>query len=334
MDALPFRFDRHVYLPALNLWLDSTTPRPFGFVSHAHSDHAARHRKVLLSATTRAFYQHRMGSRAARWGAEAVALPFHTPLAVGGNEVELLPSGHVLGSAQLAIRWADGTRLVYTGDFKLRAGPTAEAATVPHCDALIMEATFGQPRYHFPSLDEICERLYMAIDRALADGRVPTVLAYSLGKAQQATHLLAQRGYRVLVHPAVAAINRLYAAQGTDLGPWEEYRPHDVTGSVIVCPPQAKLALPTSNGTEPRLLRIMLTGWGIDPRARYRYGVDEVIPLSDHADWPELLEYVERAAPRRVFTVHGFPHLASYLRSQGIEATHLPDHQATLFDGW
>jgi Cft2 family RNA processing exonuclease len=67
----------------------------------------------------------------------------------------------------------------------------------------------------------------------------------------------------------------------------------------------------------------MLSGWAIDPRARYRYGVDEMIGLSDHADFGELMEYVARARPKVVYTVHGDSTFSGYLRREGIEAYHL-----------
>jgi Cft2 family RNA processing exonuclease len=161
------------------------------------------------------------------------------------------------------------------------------------------------------------------------------VLAYSLGKAQEATCLLAASGYRLLVHPAIAAIHRLYEREGVPLGPWEPWPPGDPAGAVLLLPPDARHgALVAQLRRQRPLHTIMLTGWGLDPSARYRYRVDEVIPLSDHADWTELVDYVERARPRRVYTVHGFPDLASYLRSRGVDAVHLPDHQPPLFDQW
>jgi Cft2 family RNA processing exonuclease len=48
-----------------------------------------------------------------------------------------------------------------------------------------------------------------------------------------------------------------------------------------------------------------------------------MIALSDHADFSELLEYVDRAKPRVVYTVHGDASFSKYLRRQGVEAYHL-----------
>ena len=65
----------------------------------------------------------------------------------------------------------------------------------------------------------------------------------------------------------------------------------------------------------------MLTGWALDPGATYRYQCDAAFPLTDHADYPDLLRYVELVQPKRVLTLHGFAaEFAGDLRDRGVEA--------------
>src|SRR5262249_27405445 len=65
----------------------------------------------------------------------------------------------------------------------------------------------------------------------------------------------------------------------------------------------------------------LISGWAVDPHAVYRYQVDAAFPLSDHADYDDLLRYVELVHPRRVLTLHGFAAaFASDLRARGLEA--------------
>ena len=65
----------------------------------------------------------------------------------------------------------------------------------------------------------------------------------------------------------------------------------------------------------------VLTGWALDPGARFRYGCDAAFAWSDHADYPDLLRYVELVQPKRVLTLHGFAAaFAADLRARGIEA--------------
>jgi DNA ligase 1 len=54
------RYERGVYLPAHDLWLDPWEPKRFAFVSHAHSDHIAPHEEIILSERTARLMQARL----------------------------------------------------------------------------------------------------------------------------------------------------------------------------------------------------------------------------------------------------------------------------------
>ncbi len=43
----------------------------------------------------------------------------------------------------------------------------------------------------------------------------------------------------------------------------------------------------------------VLTGWAMDGSAKHRLGVDEAFPLSDHADYNDLIRHVEEVAEAR-----------------------------------
>ena len=58
----------------------------------------------------------------------------------------------------------------------------------------------------------------------------------------------------------------------------------------------------------------------MDSSARYRLGVDEVIPYSDHADFNELIEFVTKVDAREIYCTHGFDTFASILRDKGYNA--------------
>ena len=71
--------------------------------------------------------------------------------------------------------------------------------------------------------------------------------------------------------------------------------------------------------------RVMeLTGWAVsNARHHWRRPADASLPFSDHADYNDLLAYVEAVNPSRVYTVYGFPEFAAKLRSLGYPAVHL-----------
>jgi Cft2 family RNA processing exonuclease len=67
-----------------------------------------------------------------------------------------------------------------------------------------------------------------------------------------------------------------------------------------------------------------MTGWAVsDTQRPWRRLADASLPFSDHADFNDLLAYVETVKPRRVYTVYGFPDLAAKLRVMGYPAVHL-----------
>jgi hypothetical protein len=142
------------------------------------------------------------------------------------------------------------------------------------------------------------------------------------------------------VHGAVASINDIYESRGVMLGMWERYRAADFHGprakdlrerGVLVAPPNCARAPFVTNFDNP--LRIMLSGWGMLKNAQYRYGVDHVLPLSDHADFDALLELIERVQPKRIYTHHGFPEFVDHLKMRGLDARLArPDPQLLLFE--
>ena len=72
----------------------------------------------------------------------------------------------------------------------------------------------------------------------------------------------------------------------------------------------------------------ILTGWAVDPNCRFRYQCDAGFPLSDHADFPDLIELVKRVQPKKVFTLHGFAaEFAHTLRDMGYDASALSEDE-------
>ena len=98
--------------------------------------------------------------------------------------VTLVPAGHIIGSAQFLAESEHG-RLLYSGDFKLRPGRAAEVCAVPRADILIMETTFGLPKYRLPPAEGVIADMVRFCRETLAAGAVPVLLGYSLGKAQE-----------------------------------------------------------------------------------------------------------------------------------------------------
>lgn len=313
--------ERGIFLPGAELWLDSRPGRGRGFVSHAHSDHFGRHEWTLCSPATLRLMECRYGSGAA---GDAVTPGWGEPVVSGGYEYRLLPAGHVLGSAMLHVtRRTDGATLLYTGDFKLRRGLTAEPAELVPAGTLVMETTFGRPEFRFPPAEEVTAAIRKFVIEAVEDGDVPVLAGYSLGKAQELLAVLRGAGVPVMLHRTMTALTRVYEAHGGGAGAafleWRPFQADAAAGHVVIVPPSAMRSRELR-----RLKRIrtaIATGWAMVSGARFRYQVDEAFPLSDHADYGELMECVRQVQPEAVFTVHGYcGEFARDLRAAGYNA--------------
>jgi DNA ligase-1 len=330
--------ERSLYVAALDLWIDSLRSRDRSYVSHGHSDHAREHATVVTSVNNARVCRLRFGRRSEtkRQTSLIEAAPrtpevvfdehaFNEPWTEGEHRLTLFSAGHVLGSSQLLIEGEAG-RFVYTGDFKLARSYTCEPPEVKPCDVLLMECTYGRPQYVFPSRDEVEEQIVAFAQRALEDDCAPLFFAYSLGKAQEAMAILAKANIPLTVHGAVHAMARVYEEAGVRLGDYEKYDASTYDGTrALIWPPSGKTRPKAAHKRTVRTA--MLTGWALGPGATYRYGADAAIPLSDHADYPALLRYIELAQPKKVLLNHGWRDFVHRLRRMGIDAEYLEQHQ-------
>jgi len=306
-------FNSGIEIEGVGFPLDATRKHDFAFVSHAHADHVARHRKILATPETIIFFRKRFN----RVLSHAVTLGQRTM--VDGIDVELFSSGHILGAAQIMINH-NGRKIVYTGDFKMKESATVAPVEIKKCDILIMETTYGRPEYVFPDRDVSVDLILKFIKAARVSGYTPMILGYALGKAQEALKIIGDEGYAASLHQSVYDMSVLYRKCGVKFGEFELFNHETYKDKVLIAPPGWR-----RNSEMKSLRRIkacMLTGWSVGSIPRWS-GADSTVPLSDHADYNDLLEYIEKAEPKKILTIHGFKKFASDLRDRGYDAVHL-----------
>lgn len=304
------------------LWLDPHRPRDFAFVSHAHADHFAPHRRILCSKGTHLIAKTRYRPDKSKF----LALDFGETVELeSGFRATLLPAGHIPGSAMLYLeRMSDGATLLHTGDFKTRPAPGAELCTPRPADTLIMETTFGIPKFTLPPTGEVVASMVKFVKETIEEEKVPVFLAYSLGKAQEILLSLEQHIPEIprLVHSSVAKMNEVVSLLGYDIPECREFIPAEGApkGHLIVMPPNAARSRAVRR-LRKSLRLAMISGWGMDSGAKYRYQCDEVFPLSDHAGYDDLIDFVEKVKPERVYTIHGYvDEFARDLRDRNFDA--------------
>ena len=321
---IDIRYARGVYLPEQDLWLDPWDAKRFAFVSHAHSDHIALHDEIIVSERTARLMRARLPGKRTEH-----IIRFRERRTVNNVDLMLLAAGHIFGSAQFFL-FTQGETLLYTGDFKLRPSKSAEPAEWRQADTLIMETTFGLPRYRFPPTEHVIDQVVAFCRETIEEGEVPVLLGYSLGKAQEILCSLDGAGLTPMLHGSVYQMTRTYEQLDQSFCTYVRYNANDVGGKVLICPPSANRSRMLEK--IPRKRVAMISGWAVDPNAVYRYQVDAAFPLSDHADYNDLVRYIGLVQPKRVFTLHGFAaDFARDLRDRGVEAWALTeDNQMEL----
>jgi putative mRNA 3-end processing factor len=308
-----------LYCPDGDFHIDPWGAVPRALITHAHGDHARFGSTAYLCAEPCAPLLNR------RFGADAVieSAPYGSVLTLGSTRVSFRPAGHVLGSAQIRIEGAGGVWVV-SGDYKRSADPTCVPFEPVRCDTFITESTFGLPIYRWDPvgvvIDEIMTWWQLNRERALTS----VMFCYTLGKAQRVLAELARVTDRpVLVHGMMVPMIDAYRARGVVMLATETLieRPRgtSLAGELVLAPlsargtPWMRRLGDVSDAFVSGLMRVR----GVRRQRAY----DRGFVLSDHADWPALLETVGDTGAGRVIATHGYAEpLARHLREQGLDA--------------
>lgn len=291
-----------LYCPPGDFHIDPVRPVARAVITHGHADHArAGHDHVAATPETLAIMAARYGDA---FAGAARPLAYGETIARDGVEITLVPAGHVLGSAQVIVRW-QGMTIVVSGDYKRRRDPTCPPFEPVPCDVFVTEATFGLPVFRHPDAADEVARLLKSLDQF--PERTHLVGAYALGKAQRVIALLREAGHdrTIHVHGAMEGLNALYARHGVDLGPLASATeaPGDLAGEIVICPPSALGDRWSRRFADP--VSAFCSGWmRVRARARQR-GVELPLVISDHADWDELTDTLAELAPGEVWITHG-----------------------------
>ncbi len=298
------------------------------FVSHAHADHASAFKIQSISKyATEPTYRllEILG-----WKKLKNWLPLSVGETVKIDDIEVTAhnAGHVLGAVQFEVSTPEGT-LLYTGDFSLDNSYTMKAAEPLSCDILVIETTFGAPMFTFPKRREVSmDMIRWAVMDAIPSGFIPTFKTDAIGNTQE----IITAFNRLTKVPVVTAKNAtkvsdVYRRFGYDLDYVDAGTPE---GRELL--EGGRCVLITPKGSKPEyenLETALASGWAVMMRNK-----GQAFPLSDHADFRELLSFIRRCHPKRVLTFHGGKMtrgFAEYVRKRlGIDARPLTVREESI----
>ncbi|MFL6657983.1 MAG: ligase-associated DNA damage response exonuclease [Massilia sp.] len=297
-------------------YIDPWQPVERAVITHAHGDHArVGHGHYLAAASSVGVLRTRLGE------IHIDGLDYGATVEHNGVTISLHPAGHVLGSAQVRMEHK-GEVWVASGDYKVEPDGTCAPFEPVRCDTFITESTFGLPIYRWTAQQQIFDELNDWWRKNAAQGRCSVVFAYAFGKAQRILAGIDPSIGPIVCHGAAEPINHAYRAAGVPLPPTcmvGDVAKADLQRALVIAPPSAS--------GSPWMKRFgdysdaFASGWMQLRGARRRRGVDRGFVLSDHADWPGLLEAIAATGAPRVIVTHGsIPVMVRYLREQGLDA--------------
>jgi len=312
--------DSGLYCPAGDFFIDPWRPVPRALVTHAHADHAREGSEGYLCAEPSVPLLRRRFAD----GAPIQGLPYGERLRLGSATVSFHPSGHLLGAAQVRVETDEGV-WVFSGDYKRAADPTCAPFEVVRCDTFITEATFALPLYRWEPPEVTVREVLAWWDANREAGRASILFCYTLGKAQRLLAELARLTDRtVFVHGALDAMVACYREAGVRMLPTARVvdvpKGSSFAGELVLAPLSARGTV-WMRRLQP-FQQAFASGWMQLRGPRRQRNFDRGFPLSDHADWPALLDTVAETGAERVLVTHGFAEpLARHLREdRGLDA--------------
>lgn len=293
-----------LYCIPADAYIDPIEPVKNAIITHGHADHArGGHGRVIATPETMAIMRIRYGEEHAKTQTE---LTCGTTIDVGRIQLKFEPAGHIFGSAQAVLTYADHC-IVVSGDYKRSADATCSEFKVTPCDVFVTEATFGLPVFRHPPIEGEVNKLVESL--TLFPERCHLVGVYALGKCQRVILALRALGYHkpIYLHGAQLKLCSLYEEWGINLGVLtpvtEVANLSDLRGEIVMAPPSA-LADRWSRKL-PDVITSIASGW-MQIRARSKQkSVDIPMIISDHCDWPELIQTIEEVNAPEVWVTHG-----------------------------
>ena len=286
------------------LYLDPKRKANNAFISHAHTDHISG--SGIATSETNEIIKYR------RKKYEGINAAYYRPMRIEDLEVELYPAGHVLGSAMIRVN-----DVLYTGDFNTEGCHSCDAAHPKKCKTLIIDSTYGLPEFKFPQKKVVIEDLISWVKHETSKHGV-IIGAYEFGKAQEIIAHLQELNIPVYASENIVKIAEIYNKFGHALNcmPINDIvKEEKMIGNrqqFIILLPLSKLRSEfVYNLRRSGVRTAYVSGWCL----KYSFNVDAQFPLSDHADFEQLIRFVQGCNPERVFTFGGYAaQFAEYLK--------------------
>ncbi|MFA5746012.1 MAG: MBL fold metallo-hydrolase [archaeon] len=217
-------------------------------------------------------------------------------------QMQALNAGHILGSKMFYLE-SKNKSLLYTGDFRTQDSLLLSGAKPIETDILVLETTFGKKEFVFPEREKTYLDFAEKISKDINSGKLVLIGAYSLGKSQEIIKFVNEYlGETPIVTKKGFDYSKVYEDFDVFLGNYDLLDHNTDTHNILIVPMNlinADLIKSLEHQQNRKVASYLATGWN-----HYKSG--RCIPISDHCDYHDLLEFVKATKAKKVFTMHGF----------------------------
>ncbi|MEM4718289.1 MAG: MBL fold metallo-hydrolase [Desulfurococcaceae archaeon] len=311
--------------------IDGFHEKPFRIITHAHYDHlhgldkSISFSKNIIGTPITLDLIETLGyvkqDLLLLYKQKKIPLDYHQKIEFNNEELELYNADHIPGSSQVHVYLKEkNLKIGYTGDFKL----TSRTEIMQDLNVLIIEATYGSLLYNRPFKESITQVLLDIVLEGLYRHKYVYIYAYH-GKIQEVMSILRDSGVNasfILPDKVYKVAALLETKYGFKYAPYyrerDFYKPlrnnslHQDKDKYIVF---KHFNLARNRRLDGKSLHVVLTGrFTQEPFLKvddYTY----VVSFSDHADFNDLVKYVEKSNPELVVIDNSRPGEAEFLKS-------------------
>ncbi|MFW9922694.1 MAG: MBL fold metallo-hydrolase [Candidatus Thorarchaeota archaeon] len=286
-------------------------PKMNAIVTHAHSDHFAVMNSYSPTFATQETIDlfNSQSNQGLKPNLNPVKFNEKIPLTETLDEtsISLIPSGHVLGSASVYIESQEDS-LLFSGDIGGKGLLTLKTPlTTKKANTLIVEATFGSPEIIFPPREDISMEILKWTAEVVKKKMNVVFSAGRIGSSQELIKMFnSLTNLRVVTHGEVTPVSEVYQRHGVKLDFFdsksEEGREILRDGDAVIIQPRGNKLVPYFITEHIQCKTAIVTGMA----TRFQYSnYDASFPLSSHANFMEIIDYVNQVQPKEVYTIYG-----------------------------
>lgn len=291
-------------------------------VTHIHSDHT-----VNLYESIRNSYRIVATQLTLSWlqvfgysVANSISLEAGDSIKFEDLRLRFLRSVHIPGTVQVLVETDDGTRVLYSSDFK----KPGEGTPIEEADVLVIDAVYGRPNY-VREFDDYIEHLLVDLVKQLLTVGGVRIYGY-YGKVNEVMSILRQGGIDApfVLAPKVYMMTKKAESLGIRVGDYvlagSRESQEVIRSGWYVYLDHSSRATPGSRDAST----LILSGWEFRSPIRRISGRTWHVAFSDHSDFRGLVKYVSSVRPRRLYVVKarssGAEEFASYVaKNLGIQ---------------